>query len=68
MLVFWCLFYLVNTLISDKFKKFIMDAVSKSDQKYAIKRRDEIEVAPEFAKLFLESTTYSSNLAFIKSF
>ena len=52
--------FIVNSLISDQFKKFVMDAVSKSDQRYAVKMRDEIEIAPEFAKLFLESTTYSS--------
>ena len=53
---------LVNSLIPVEFKKFIMEAVSKSEEKYSAKTRDEIEVTAEFAKLFSDSATYSSYL------
>ena len=53
---------IVNSLVPDEFRAFIMEAVLKSESLYAVKRRDEIEVSPEFAKLFLESKTYSSTI------
>ena len=31
-----------------------MQGISESDEKYALKRRDKIEIEPEFAKLLLE--------------
>ena len=39
-----------------------MEAVSKCEEKYSAKTRDEIEVTAEFAKLFSDSATYSSYL------
>ena len=39
-----------------------MDAMKKSDQLYAERRGEEIEVVPEFAKLFIESSSFSSNI------
>ena len=39
-----------------------MDEVKKSDQLYAERRGEEIEVAPEFAKLFIESNSFSNNI------
>ena len=39
-----------------------MWAVLKSENLYAVEQRIEIYVSPEFAKLFLESKTYSSNI------
>ena len=39
-----------------------MQVVFRSEQKYSSNRGDEIEVTPEFAKLFNESTTLSSKL------
>ena len=48
---------------SVKVQNVCNEAVSKSDQQYASKRREEIDVLPEFAKLFLESTFYSSKFA-----
>ena len=55
------LIYIVNSLIPTEFKAFVMNAVQKSDKLYAERRGEEIEVAPEFAKLFIESKTLSSN-------
>ena len=34
----------------------------KSDQLYAERRGEEIEITPEFAKLFIESSSFSSNI------
>ena len=51
---------IVNSLIPAEFKKFIMNEVIKSEQKHSAKRGDEIEETPEFARMFLEPTTYSS--------
>ena len=45
-----------------------MQSVFKSENQYATKRGDEIEVSPKFSKLFLESKTYSSNIWIITIF
>ena len=47
----------MHSLRSSEFK----DAVQKNEQLYSKNRGEEVEVYPEFAKLFLESKTLSSN-------
>ena len=39
-----------------------MNAVKKSDQLYSERRGEEIEVAPEFAKLLIVSNSFSSHI------
>ena len=60
--------FIVNSVIPVEFKKFIMEAVAKNEQMYSTKRRDEIEVTAEFAKIFNEPKTYSSCRNFIITF
>ena len=55
------LIYIVYSLIPTEFKAFVINEAQKSDKLYAEKRGEEIEVAPEIAKLFIESKTLSSN-------
>ena len=50
----------VNSLIPLEFKKFVMNAVSQREQLYISKRRNEIDISPEFANLFAEPATISS--------
>ena len=50
----------VNTLIPLDFKSFIMRVVRENDKIQIGKRKQEIDVIPEFAKLFKTSDTFSS--------
>ena len=58
----------MNSLIPSKFKRFVIDAIKRSDQLYAERRGEEIEVAPEFAKLLIESNSFSNNIYNRKSY
>ena len=61
----YTLWFLVSSLIPSEFKKFVMEAVKKNEQQYSDKRKEKIEVTPEFAKLLTESTTFSSYFVII---
>ena len=55
----WYMLYINdNSLILSKFKMFGMEAVSISEYQYSSKRKEEIDLLTEFAKLFQESTFY----------
>ena len=56
----------VNTLIPEHFKAFVKEQIKKNDVVRIAKRKEEIDVMPEFYKLFKESETISSNIHYIK--
>ena len=44
----------VNTLLHEDFKAFVKDQIKQNDLIHIAKRRQEIDVIPEFSKLFKE--------------
>ena len=55
-------FDIVNTLIPDDFKAFVLNAIRQNERKFVMKRKLDVEVAPEFVEMFRSFETLSSNI------
>ena len=57
-------FYSVNSLIPDKFNKFVNDIVIQSNNKIDEKKGNKFPVLHSMAKMFRETSLVSSKIAF----